>query len=142
MSQKHVQWLFEELPTLVSKRVLPTEAAERVRRYYNDRDSASGARGRSRAVIVFSILGAALVGSGIILLLAHNWDQLSRVVRTALSFAPLVCAQALAAWVLWQRRNSTAWREGVGTALTLAIGASISLIAQTYNISATSAGSC
>ena len=86
-------------------------------------------------MVLFSILGAALVGSGIILLLAHNWDQLSRVVRTVISFTPLVCAQALAAWVLWKRRDSAAWREGAGTAVTLAIGATISLIAQTYNIS-------
>lgn len=133
MSQKHIQWLQEELPTLVSQEVLSAEAAERVRHYYNGREG--GARGRSRAVVMFSILGAALVGSGIILLLAHNWDQLSRVMRTVLSFAPLVIAQAVTGWVLWKRRDSTAWREGVGTALTLAIGATISLIAQTYNIS-------
>jgi uncharacterized membrane protein len=133
MSENHVPWLLEELPTLVSKGVLPTEAAQRVRQYYGE--STSGARGRNRAVVLFSVLGAALVGSGVILLLAHNWEQLSRAMRTVLSFAPLVCAQAVAGWVLWPRRASTAWREGAGTALTLAIGATISLIAQTYNIS-------
>ena len=31
MSQRHIQWLHEELPTLVSKGVLTTEAAEGVR---------------------------------------------------------------------------------------------------------------
>jgi uncharacterized membrane protein len=133
MSQRHIQWLQEELPTLVSQGVLTTEAAERLRRYYSGREGR--ARGRSRAVVAFSILGAALVGSGIILLLAHNWDQMSRAMRTVISFTPLVCAQAVAAWVLWKRRDSPAWREGAGTALTLAIGATISLIAQTYNIS-------
>ncbi|HVM62470.1 MAG TPA: DUF2157 domain-containing protein [Verrucomicrobiae bacterium] len=133
MSHKQVRWLLEELPELVGKGVLPAETAERLRQYYGE--SAGGARGRNRALVAFSILGAALVGSGIILLLAHNWDDLSRAVRTVLSFAPLVCAQAIAAWVLWKRRDSTAWREGAGIALTLAIGATISLIAQTYNIS-------
>lgn len=133
MSQRHIQWLHEELPTLVSKEVLTAEAADRVRHYYSGREG--GARGRNRAMVLFSILGAALVGSGIILLLAHNWDELSRPVRTVLSFAPLVCAQVIAAWAMWKHRDSTAWREGAGTALTLAIGATISLIAQTYNIS-------
>jgi hypothetical protein len=33
MSQKHVQWLFEELPALVSEGVLATEAAERARQF-------------------------------------------------------------------------------------------------------------
>ena len=133
MSLKHVQWLQEELPTLVTQGILTADTAERVRQHYAE--TACGARGRNWAIVAFSILGAALVGSGIILLLAHNWDDLSRPLRTVLSFAPLVCAQAIAAWVLWKRRNSTAWREGAGTAVTLAIGATISLIAQTYNIS-------
>ena len=44
MSPKHVQWLLEELPTLVSKNVLPAEAAQRVRQYYGE--STSGVRGR------------------------------------------------------------------------------------------------
>jgi len=85
--------------------------------------------------VLFSILGAALIGSGIILLLAHNWEEFGRPVRAVLSFLPLVAAQVLAGFVLLKRRESTGWREGAGMFWVLAIGASIALVAQTYHIS-------
>jgi hypothetical protein len=44
MSQRHIQWLHEELPTLVSRGVLATEAAMRVRQYYIMSESAGRAR--------------------------------------------------------------------------------------------------
>ena len=79
--------------------------------------------------------GALLIGTGIIVILAHNWTQLSRPVRALLSFVPLLTGQALCAWTLLRKRQSLAWREGSTTFLTLAIGASLALISQTYQIS-------
>lgn len=35
MNQRHIQWLQEELPTLVNQGVLTTEAAERARCHYS-----------------------------------------------------------------------------------------------------------
>ncbi len=129
--QKHVAWLYEQLPGLVSDGTLTTEAAQRLRQRYG---AAEGGRGLQAATL-FGVLGAVLVGGGIILLLAHNWDEFSRATRAALSFAPLVLAQALAGFAIWRRPDSLPWREGAGAFLTLAIGASIALVAQTYNIS-------
>ena len=131
MNQKYIRWLLEEMPTLINDGILPPEVAERLRQHYGNEERG---RGMHWAVVLFSVLGAVLIGGGIILLLAHNWDQLSRSVRTVLSFAPLVCAQVLGAWVIWKRRDRTGWREGAGTLLTLAIGSTIALIGQTYNI--------
>ena len=129
--QKHIVWLYEQLPGLVSDGTLTNEAAQRLRQRYGDADAGRGLQ----AATLFGVLGAALVGGGIILLLAHNWDDLSRATRAALSFAPLVLAQALAGFALWRRPDSVPWRESAGAFLTLAIGASIALVAQTYNIS-------
>lgn len=58
------------------------------------------ARSTHWAMVLFGILGAVLIGGGIILLLAHNWEQLGRPARVAVAFAPLVLSQALAlpAW--------------------------------------------
>lgn len=67
-------------------------------------------------------------------MLAHNWDELSRQARAIISVAPLAITAALGAWLLWTERGSTAWLEGVATAQTLAIGSSIALVAQTYNL--------
>ncbi|MCG3150429.1 MAG: hypothetical protein PCFJNLEI_03915 [Verrucomicrobiae bacterium] len=130
--QKYVRWLNAELPKLTGAGVVPADVAERIRAHYGAGGEGGGKRG---AILVFSILGGALIGAGLILLLAHNWDEFGRPTRTVLSLLPLLVAQALAAFVIWRKSESGAWREGVGVFWVLAIGASISLVAQTYHIS-------
>ncbi|MEW6573857.1 MAG: DUF2157 domain-containing protein [Bacillota bacterium] len=132
MDKKKIKWLYGELPLLVDRQIISEESAERLRQYYGDVEEGSG---RRMAFIVFAILGAALIGAGIILILAHNWDALSRTLRTFLALAPLISAQSLAGWVIWRRSESAAWREGTATFLVFAVGASIALISQTYHIS-------
>ncbi len=130
-NRKGWRWLHGELPVLVSAGVLTPESAERLKAHYGEPGEGWSA-GRI-AGIVMGMLGALLVGGGVILLLAHNWADLSRPTRTVLSFAPLLVAQALAFYTLWTGRG-TAWREGVGVGLALAVAAAISLIGQTYHI--------
>lgn len=109
VSKRHVQWLYEQLPTLVRDGILPAESAERLRKHYGEVEPGGG---RRAALLILGILGAALIGAGVILLVAHNWDDLSRSARVALAFAPLVTAIALAGWVLLKRRESAPWCEG------------------------------
>ncbi|WP_442753470.1 DUF2157 domain-containing protein [Methylocystis sp. JAN1] len=128
--RRHVAWLYSQLPELVRDGVIPQESVDRLHRRFGEIEQS----GRSRAVVLFGILGAALIGGGVILLLAHNWDDLSRATRTALSFAPMLVGQGLCGWTLARRPDSVAWREGAGTFLTLAVGSSIALVAQTYHL--------
>jgi uncharacterized membrane protein len=107
MKNKYVRWLYEELPVLVNRGVLSAESVEKIHGYYGTVGRHDGRRLMMR---LFGVLGAALIGSGIILLLAHNWEELSRPVRAAVSVIPLVVSQALAGWVLLKRRESAAWR--------------------------------
>ncbi len=132
MNKKAIQWLYGELPRLVAQGILTPDAEARLRTHYGPVEPARPAR---LAVIIFGVLGALLIGAGIILVLAHNWEDLSRPVRAVLSILPLAAAQGLAVWTILKRPQSLAWREGSGTLLFLMIGSSISLIAQTYNIS-------
>ena len=129
---KHIRWLYGELPELVSQDVVEPDVAERIRQHYSQLPG--GGTAKRWATVLFGILGAALIGGGAILLLAYNWDELSRPMRSVISILPLAIAATLGGWLLWTENESPAWREGVGTAQTLAIGSSIALVAQTYNI--------
>ena len=131
MNRMPIKWLYQELPGLVEKGVLTQETAERVHKYYGEVKGVSGA---GFALIICATIGAFLIGLGIILLFAHNWEQFSRLTRAILSIAPLVIGQALALWVLLKRPKSGAFKEGSATFLSLMVGASIALISQTYNI--------
>lgn len=131
MNKKAVKWLYQELPKLVAKGILSQEVAGKIREYYGEVKSTSKT---SIILITCGVLGALLIGLGIILLFAHNWEQFSRITRVILSFIPLIAGQGLALWVLWKRHQSSAFKEGTATFLSLMVGASIALISQTYNI--------
>lgn len=133
MNKKGVQWLYEQLPKLVSQGIIPAESAEALRNFYGPLDRPS--RSRRLILTIFAVIGVALVGLGVTLILAHNWEQLTRFNRMLLALGMLLAAQLLAGWTLWRRQDSRAWREGTAAFLTLMIGASMALVGQTYHLS-------
>ncbi|OHD66891.1 MAG: hypothetical protein A2176_12580 [Spirochaetes bacterium RBG_13_51_14] len=128
MARKSV--ILKELPKLVGEGIIKQDAADAIRAYYEKKDVPQS----SMLLIAFGVMGAVLVGGGIILLLAHNWDDLSRVLRTVLSLTPLAVAQSLCGYALVKRNESIAWREATAAFIVLSIGTAIALISQTYNI--------
>lgn len=132
MGSKNIKWLYSELPKLLSDGVIPQDSIPKIKAYYGEPDESNWLK---ILLGIFGTLGAVLIGSGIILLFARNWSDLSIPLRTILSLAPLLIAQVLCCWVLITRKSSIAWSESSTAFLSLAVGAAISLISQTYNIS-------
>ena len=91
--------ILNALPELVTHGVLTEEAAANVRAYYQQKDLQQS----SKTNIIFGVLGAILVGMGIILMVAHNWDTLPRFVKLLFSFVPLVAGQLLCAFTLFKK---------------------------------------
>ncbi len=125
--------ILKDLPELVAANVVTEETAQRIRAFYQQKEQHEP----NRLVIVFGILGALLVGLGIILIIAHNWDTLGKVPKLGIALLPLLIGQAVCAFVLYRKADSTAWREGAATFLFMAIAASISIVSQVYNIEGT-----
>lgn len=124
-----MQWLRGQLPELVAAGAISPENARAIERHYESVKTRS-----NFGFVILATVGAALVGAGIILLIAHNWDDLSRGARTVIAFLPLLVAQALIIFVLLRRNESRAWREVVAIFDVVAVATAISLISQTYQI--------
>lgn len=122
--------ILKDLPELIKAEVISPETADKIRHYYEGKKGNSN----NKLFIAFGVLGALLVGLGIILIMAHNWDELSRSTKTIFAFLPLILGQLLCGYVLLKQRDSIAWRESVSTFLFFAVGASIALVGQIYNI--------
>jgi len=122
--------LLKDLNKLVSEGVITDDIASNIKKYYVREDSKSG----NNLQVILAVLGSLLVGLGILLILAHNWDGLSKVIKSVLAFTPLVIAQAMTVFVLLKKKNSKMWREGVGVFIFLAVAISISLVSQIYHI--------
>jgi uncharacterized membrane protein len=123
--------LYGELPRLVAQGVLTPEAAEALRRHYGPPDSFT-ARARWGQILL-ACFGALLVGGGIILILAHNWDVLGRPARAAVALSVLLIAQALTLFAVTRRADSVAWTEATSGFLVAAVGAAMALVGQTYH---------
>ncbi|WP_298900171.1 DUF2157 domain-containing protein [uncultured Psychroserpens sp.] len=119
----------KELPHLVSENVISSEVASKIEAYYQSKASPSS----NKLFTVFGVLGSLLVGLGIILILAHNWDHFNRMTKTTFAFLPLVIGQVFVAFSILKKK-SVAWKESSGTFLFFAIGSSIALVSQIYNI--------
>lgn len=119
-----------ELQELVEAGLLTADQAEQIKAYW----AAKPAVGSQRILVIFSLLGALLVGLGIILVVAHNWDQLGRLSKTILVVLPVLIGQAAAWYSIYRKPESAAWREGSGVFLTLSLGACLAMISQIYHI--------
>jgi len=122
--------ILKDINELVQAGVISNKEAGNIRDYYRDKGELSN----NRLFIVFGILGAILVGLGFILIIAHNWDEISKIAKTSFAFLPLLLGQILCGFTLIKKRDSVAWKEGATAFLFFAVGAVISLVSQIYHI--------
>jgi len=131
MNKKAVEWLYKQLPELVEKGIIPVASVDLIRNHYGSVDKNLGGR---TILAMFGIIGVILVGLGISLILAHNWDQLSRMTRALIAVGMLFVAQILVGLIIWFKKDNLVWAESSSTFLMITIGASIALIGQTYHL--------
>lgn len=121
----------DQISELLDNNIINKEVALSIANYYKKSDDS----GTSKLFLTFGVIGAILASLGVILVFAHNWDSMSRFSKCLVSFLPLVVGQFFCGYSLFSKNNSAAWKESSASFLFFAVGATISLIAQTYNIS-------
>lgn len=126
---KGPEWLLDELPALQAEGVIDAATAERLRARY----AAQAAARTPLARVLFAALGALLIGMGLILLIAHNWDAWPRALRLTVAFLPLLVGQGLCAIAIVRHRDSVAWAEGAGLFTAAAFAAALALVGQIFH---------
>lgn len=122
--------ILKEIPKLVEANVISQTTADNIIHYYTSKKQASP----NKLLAIFGTLGAILIGLGIILIVAHNWDSFARPLKTGLALLPLIIGQVACGFTILKKKNSQAWREASVSFLFFALGSCISLISQIYNI--------
>lgn len=120
----------DDIKELIEAGVIGSDTGDAIAAYYANKKPESS----NRLFMAFGILGALLVGLGIILIVAHNWDTLGKSAKVFFAFLPVVISQVLAGYTLLKQSKSSTWRESTAVLLFLAIGACISLVSQIYHI--------
>lgn len=122
--------LRKDIDELLEAKVISKDAAESIELYYQSNSNNS----QNRLITIFAVLGALLVGTGIILIIAHNWDDLSKFTKSVLAFIPIIIGQLLVLYSILKKSDSIVWRESSSVFLVLSIGTCIGLISQIYHI--------
>ncbi len=86
-------------------------------------------------IIVFSILGALLVGVGVVLIFVTFWQEMSMFWKGAMSFIPLLAGQGAGVFVLLKKKDQIPWCEGGSVLWSAGIGATLTLIYNIFDLS-------
>jgi uncharacterized membrane protein len=98
-----------------------------IERFKLDRES-------NKLLVILSIIGALLVGSGIILLIASNWDSIPRLLKLVVGLALLLSAHG-GGWAMARKGSHPIVTEAlhlIGSGMFLA---NIALVGQIYHLS-------
>jgi len=122
--------LKEDLKDLLDHQIIDPQTAQKIKEYYHHKAGEKS----SRLLIVFAVLGTFLIGAGILLLIAHNWSQFPRSIKSILAFIPLLISQSVGLYVLFQKSNIKFWTESVSIAISFGLIIALALVSQIYHI--------
>ena len=130
MKRPEQTWLLRQLDGWEAEGLVTADSARVLRERFRAQDVSSTGSGS----LMMGIVGALLVGAGLIVLISHNWDNFSRPQRLAFAFVPLLLSQL---WTASLMRSGVVemWkRESAGLLQTATTGACIALVSQIYHI--------
>jgi hypothetical protein len=125
---KYTQWLYKEIDLWVHDGVIDTGQRDVIKARYSQEQGVNWSR------LIFSSLGAILIGLGVILLFAYNWEALHKYVKLGIVFVALLTAHSLGLWLRRSGSRQEIAGEGMHVLGTILFGAGIWLIAQIYHI--------
>lgn len=127
--RRQVRWLHGELGGWVRRGLIEPGQAEAIRGLYP-----RPGEGLPWGAIIFLGLGAVVVGLGVVLLFAYNWQAMPKALKLGVVFLSLAASQAGGAWLFLRRERLRALGEGLLVLSTMLFGAGIWLVAQIYHI--------
>lgn len=124
-----------ELKSWTQKKIISAEQSKKILALYDGKAADYEKVDRSSKMItVFSILGSILLGVGVILFMASNWEGMSKLMKILVLFASTFGTFYIGYYLRYQKANY----PKTGTALLLLssilFGASLFLIAQIYHV--------
>ena len=133
-SKRFIRELRDELPGWVHDRLIDETTADVLALRYTANPRSAARTAGHYLQIFLGILCAALTGSGLILLISHNWDQFTPGVRLAFACGPLAVTIPLGGFVLLRRENDPRWCEPAALLLMAASASAIAIVSQVYQI--------
>ena len=125
-----ISWLHCEVERWAREGVIDTSQLQSIKSLYPQQIKKS----QPWALVIFSGIGAVIIGLGIILLFAYNWDKMSKYAKLAIVFGSLIFSHIIGITLFLRTQRFKGIGEAVCLLGTMLFGAGIWLIAQIYHI--------
>jgi len=88
--------------------------------------------GKEQIPVVLSVIASLLIASGIISLIAYNWNAIPRFAKAVTAFIMLLAVQGLGTLVMFKKNllSKKHWKEGASVLWSLLFGAAVAFISQ------------
>lgn len=129
-----VDTLRKELPLWQHDGLISQEQADLIIKRY-DLNQVDERQSPSRFIAAISVIGALLLGSGIILLIASNWQSIPRLFKLILLFASIIAVNHAGFHLKYVKQSYPRTGAALIFLGSLLFGAGIWLVAQIHNIS-------
>jgi uncharacterized membrane protein len=138
MTKEHLTWLANEVPLWVKSEIITSEQSDRILSQYaldeETNEPRAAAETWSPGIVALSVLGALMIGGGLLLILANQWEHFSLFWKQVMSFLPIVVGFGVFVYAYVQRLGSIAWREGASGFFMVMVAASLGLVIQTFQL--------
>ncbi len=84
--------------------------------------------------VIFAVLGSLLVGVGIMIILIGLWEDFSHIIKSVVSFIPLLVGQGAAYFVYKKKFQEISWREGGAVLWSVGVIATVGLMSIVNNL--------
>lgn len=139
LNQKQKEWLKKEVLNWSRKGLIHDYQVENILTEYNIKyEKKKEEKKPVNVVNVLAIIGAILLGLGIILFVAANWQKIPRLVKTLMLLTVTFVTFYLGYFLTYQKKEHIILGKALIFLSTLFYGGSIFLIAQMYNVNANS----
>ncbi|MBN2533309.1 MAG: DUF2157 domain-containing protein [Spirochaetales bacterium] len=133
-SVKSLLWLKDELPVWQQENIITAEQVDTIWQRYSGLVRDKGISGRF--VTVFLVIGALILGAGILLLIASNWRHIPGWVKLVFMFCFIAGANITGYELGYHRKTSPRLGEALLLLGSILFGAGIWLTAQVFHINA------
>ncbi len=129
-----LKWLIQEMALWKNEGIISQQQSEEILgRYEQEIVSQPNS---SRLVAIISILGSILVGLGVILFLAANWQGFSIPLKLGLIFGCLIMTYTLGYYFAYEKKNFIKTGKALTFLGVILFGSGLALIGQIFNINA------
>jgi uncharacterized membrane protein len=132
-SGKCVGWLRGEIIEWQEEGIITAEQSKAILLQYGDVGADTDRS--SRLVAVLGVLGSLLLGAGIIIFFAANWQAMSKVLKLVIIFGSVLISYSAGYYLAFEKNNYPRIGRSLIFLGTILYGAGIWLIAQVFHIS-------